>query len=103
MLSVRILAKKNITDFPFEVLAPGSNFSQQADEKLKNYNRILLIDDIFDTGQQLLESKKIECLTKTKFKTIPFQLPARPNTTNAATISFMFSLYCKFNQKYINF
>ena len=56
---VRILAKKNITDFPFEVLAPGSNFSQQADEKLKNYNRILLIDDIFDTGQQLLESKKI--------------------------------------------
>tara|TARA_B100000029_G_scaffold508501_2_gene595575 strand:+ start:2349 stop:2855 length:507 start_codon:yes stop_codon:yes gene_type:complete len=56
---VRILANKNITDFPFEVLAPGTSFTQQATKKLKNYNRILVIDDIFDTGQQLLESKKI--------------------------------------------
>ena len=56
---IRILAKKNITDFPFEVLAPGTNFAQQATKKLENYKRILVIDDIFDTGQQLLESKKV--------------------------------------------
>ena len=38
-------------------LAPDLNFSKQVHKKIGNHKRILVIDDIFDTGEQLKTAK----------------------------------------------
>ncbi len=50
---IRTLANRNVSAFPFEALAPDLNFAKQVHKKIGNHKRILVIDDIFDTGEQL--------------------------------------------------
>ena len=54
---IRTLANRNVSAFPFEALAPDLNFSKQVHKKIGNHKRILVIDDIFDTGEQLKTAK----------------------------------------------